>query len=190
MQRFIRGIIVPALVIAAGRSASRTGVLQLEFLSRPSDILAAGIGGLRDGSILLATGQTFEAAAFGLAIAHCRRRSRRHDHRPVASYRADRRTDDRGAAADPRGRVHPADAAPVRLRPADGRHRRRLCLRLADPDRDHRGRARHRAAAARSGAGARALVRGAHAQDHSPGGAGRGSMSACGSRWASRSSSR
>ena len=69
MQRIIRGIIVPALAITAWEVASRTGMLQLEFLSRPSDILMAGIGGLRDGSILLATAQTFEAAAFGLAIA-------------------------------------------------------------------------------------------------------------------------
>ena len=69
VQRFIRGIIVPALAIAVWEAASRTGILKLEFLSRPSDILAAGIDGLRDGSILLATAQTFEAAALGLAIA-------------------------------------------------------------------------------------------------------------------------
>jgi ABC-type nitrate/sulfonate/bicarbonate transport system permease component len=52
VQRFIRGIIVPALAIAVWEAASRTGILKLEFLSRPSDILAAGIDGLRDGSIL------------------------------------------------------------------------------------------------------------------------------------------
>ena len=69
MQRLLRGIIIPALAITAWEAASRTGALQLEFLSRPSDILAAGIDGLTDGSILLATAQTFEAALFGLAIA-------------------------------------------------------------------------------------------------------------------------
>ena len=45
VQRFIRGIIVPALAIAVWEAASRTGILKLEFLSRPSDILAAGIDG-------------------------------------------------------------------------------------------------------------------------------------------------
>jgi ABC-type nitrate/sulfonate/bicarbonate transport system permease component len=69
MQRLIRGMIVPAVIIAAWEAASRARLLQLEFLSRPSDIVAAGIGGLRDGTILLATWQTFEAALFGLVIA-------------------------------------------------------------------------------------------------------------------------
>jgi ABC-type nitrate/sulfonate/bicarbonate transport system permease component len=69
MRRLIRGMIVPVVIIAAWEAASRTGLLQLEFLSRPSDIVAAGIAGLRDGSILLATWQTFEAALFGLVIA-------------------------------------------------------------------------------------------------------------------------
>ena len=68
VQRFIRGIIVPALAIAVWEAASRTGILKLEFLSRPSDILAAGIDGLRDGSILLATAQTFEAGGLAIAV--------------------------------------------------------------------------------------------------------------------------
>ena len=69
MRRLLRGILVPAFAIAAWETASLTGTLQLEFLSRPSAIIMAGIGGLADGSILLATAQTFEAALFGLAIA-------------------------------------------------------------------------------------------------------------------------
>jgi NitT/TauT family transport system permease protein len=44
-------------------------VLTLESLSRPSDIFLAGIAGLGDGSILVATGQTFETALVGLSIA-------------------------------------------------------------------------------------------------------------------------
>ena len=69
MHRFARGIVIPFGALAAWEIASRTGKLQLEFLSRPSDIIRAGVHGLADGSILLATWQTFEAALFGLAIA-------------------------------------------------------------------------------------------------------------------------
>jgi ABC-type nitrate/sulfonate/bicarbonate transport system permease component len=69
MWRLLRGMIVPASAIAAWEAASASGVMQLEFLSQPSAIVAAGIRGLADGSILLATVQTLEAALFGLAIA-------------------------------------------------------------------------------------------------------------------------
>jgi ABC-type nitrate/sulfonate/bicarbonate transport system permease component len=69
MQRLLIGSILPALFIAVWETTSRTGVLTLESLSRPSDILFAGIDGLGDGSILLATIQTFETALLGLAIA-------------------------------------------------------------------------------------------------------------------------
>jgi NitT/TauT family transport system permease protein len=60
---------LPVFVVIIWEAASRTGLLQFEFLSRPSDILKAGIDALLDGSILLATWQTFEAALFGLALA-------------------------------------------------------------------------------------------------------------------------
>jgi ABC-type nitrate/sulfonate/bicarbonate transport system permease component len=69
MRRFLIGSILPALFIAVWELSSRTGVLTLESLSRPSDILLAGIAGLADGSILVATVQTFETALLGLSIA-------------------------------------------------------------------------------------------------------------------------
>ena len=69
MKRILIGSILPALFIAIWEISSRTGLLTLESLSRPSDILQAGIAGLADGSILVATGQTFETALFGLAVA-------------------------------------------------------------------------------------------------------------------------
>jgi NitT/TauT family transport system permease protein len=68
MQRMLRGLVFPVMIITLWEIASRSG-LTFEYLSRPSDILRAGLGGLLDGSILLATWQTFEAAAFGLALA-------------------------------------------------------------------------------------------------------------------------
>lgn len=69
MKRILIGSILPALFIAIWEISSRTGILTLESLSRPSDILRAGIAGLADGSILVATGQTFETALLGLAVA-------------------------------------------------------------------------------------------------------------------------
>jgi NitT/TauT family transport system permease protein len=69
MRRVLIGSIVPALFIAIWEISSRTGVLTLESLSRPSDIILAGISSLGDGSILVATVQTFETALLGLSIA-------------------------------------------------------------------------------------------------------------------------
>lgn len=69
MRRLLIGSILPAFFIAIWEISSRTGVLTLESLSRPSDIILAGISGLGDGSILVATVQTFETALLGLSIA-------------------------------------------------------------------------------------------------------------------------
>lgn len=69
MQRLLRASVFPVLLILIWEMTSRTGILQFDYLSRPSDILLAGYGALRDGSILLATWQTFEAALFGLLLA-------------------------------------------------------------------------------------------------------------------------
>jgi NitT/TauT family transport system permease protein len=57
------------LLILLWEISSRTGFLTLEYLSRPSDIAKAGAGALLDGSILIATWQTFEAAFLGLLLA-------------------------------------------------------------------------------------------------------------------------
>jgi NitT/TauT family transport system permease protein len=69
MRRFLFGSIVPLSLLAGWEWSSRSGALKFESLSRPSDILRAGYLGVHDGSILLATAQTFETALLGLAIA-------------------------------------------------------------------------------------------------------------------------
>jgi ABC-type nitrate/sulfonate/bicarbonate transport system permease component len=69
MQRLLRALLFPALLILLWEVSSRTGFLTLEYLSRPSDIIHAGFGALLDGSILLATWQTFEAVFLGLLLA-------------------------------------------------------------------------------------------------------------------------
>jgi len=69
MWRVLFGSILPVSLLGAWEWASRSGTLTLDSLSRPSDILLAGYHGIRDGSILLATGQTFETAMLGLALA-------------------------------------------------------------------------------------------------------------------------
>lgn len=68
MTRLLRGTIVPALLLVLWELTSRAGLL-LDTLSRPSDIVRALMSSLADGSILLATVQTFEAALLGLALA-------------------------------------------------------------------------------------------------------------------------
>jgi ABC-type nitrate/sulfonate/bicarbonate transport system permease component len=68
MKHLLRGAIVPALLLVLWEVASRRGII-LDTLSRPSDIVLALLSSLCDGSILIATMQTFEAALWGLAIA-------------------------------------------------------------------------------------------------------------------------
>ena len=69
MRRLLLGSIIPASFLIIWEISSRTGLLTLESLSRPSDILVAGYAALCDGSLLVATLQTFETALLGLAIA-------------------------------------------------------------------------------------------------------------------------
>ena len=69
MRSFFRGALIPITLLGAWELSSRSGLLTLESLSRPSDILAAGYLALRDGSLLVATIQTCETALLGLAIA-------------------------------------------------------------------------------------------------------------------------
>ena len=69
MRRFLLGVIIPASFLIIWEGSSQAGLLTLELLSRPSDILVAGYAALRDGSLLLATLQTCETALLGLAIA-------------------------------------------------------------------------------------------------------------------------
>lgn len=69
MRRIVIGAIIPVAFLIMWETSNRTGLLTLESLSRPSDVLAAGYGALRDGSLLLATLQTCETALLGLTIA-------------------------------------------------------------------------------------------------------------------------
>jgi NitT/TauT family transport system permease protein len=68
MRSLLRGAIVPALFLGMWEGTSRAGLL-LDTLSRPSDILSALLASLGDGSLLLATVETFETALLGLAVA-------------------------------------------------------------------------------------------------------------------------
>ena len=64
-----RSIAVPAAILVLWELAAGLRIVDLEFISRPSHILIAGIAGLGDGSFLYATWQTLEACLFGLSIA-------------------------------------------------------------------------------------------------------------------------
>jgi ABC-type nitrate/sulfonate/bicarbonate transport system permease component len=64
-----RALAIPAALLLVWEIGADTYWLDLEFLSRPSHIMIAGISGLADGSFLYTTWQTLEAALFGLTIA-------------------------------------------------------------------------------------------------------------------------
>jgi NitT/TauT family transport system permease protein len=64
-----RALAIPVAALLLWELAANTGWIDLEFLSRPSHILVAGISGLADGTFLYTTWQTLEAALFGLTIA-------------------------------------------------------------------------------------------------------------------------
>ena len=67
--RSIRGAILPLFLLCSWEGTSRAGLQPGEMLSRPSDIVMATLTSIADGSILLATIQTFETALLGLCIA-------------------------------------------------------------------------------------------------------------------------
>jgi len=69
MRRALRGAAIPVLAVVLWEGFSYSGAYPIDTLSRPSDVAAAGARGLADGSILLATWQTIEAALVGFAIA-------------------------------------------------------------------------------------------------------------------------
>ena len=69
MRRTATGLIIPLLLLLGWELSGRTGHLSLDVLSRPSDIAVAWFNSLMDGTLLLATWQTFETALVGLAIA-------------------------------------------------------------------------------------------------------------------------
>ncbi len=67
MEKF-RGLIIPVLLLALWEIGADTGTLPHDTMSQPSQIVAAGWEALSDGSLLLATWQTFETALLGLGI--------------------------------------------------------------------------------------------------------------------------
>jgi ABC-type nitrate/sulfonate/bicarbonate transport system permease component len=69
MARSWRAITLPLALLLFWEIGAETGWIDLEFLSRPSHILIAGISGLADGTFLYTTWQTLEAVLFGLSIA-------------------------------------------------------------------------------------------------------------------------
>ena len=64
----LRGLLIPVLLIALWEIGVRVGTLPPDTMSQPTAILAAGWEALGDGSLLLATWQTFQTALLGLAI--------------------------------------------------------------------------------------------------------------------------
>ena len=69
MRRILRGATIPVLLVVLWEVLSRVGVLPMDTTSRPSLVVVAGYEGMADGSILLATWQTIEAAMFGFLMA-------------------------------------------------------------------------------------------------------------------------
>jgi NitT/TauT family transport system permease protein len=65
----MKGALIPIVLLFAWEAGSRAGVLPMDSFSRPSHIAVAFAQGIADGSILLATWQTFEAALTGFAVA-------------------------------------------------------------------------------------------------------------------------
>ncbi len=68
-QGFGRGAVIPIALLATWEIAARTARVKYEAMSSPLAVLRAGINALADGSILIATWQTMEAALFGLVLA-------------------------------------------------------------------------------------------------------------------------
>jgi NitT/TauT family transport system permease protein len=69
MKRVARGAVVPVLLVLLWEAGSRSGQLPMDSFSRPSLVALAFAQGVGDGSILLATWQTFEAALAGFSLA-------------------------------------------------------------------------------------------------------------------------
>jgi NitT/TauT family transport system permease protein len=68
MTNRLRGLVIPVVLIALWEIGARVGTLPPDTMSQPSVIVAAGWEALRDGSLLVATAQTFQTALLGLAL--------------------------------------------------------------------------------------------------------------------------
>ncbi len=65
----MKGAVIPIALLALWEAGSRSGVLPTDSFSRPTHISSAFFKGMVDGSILVATWQTVEAALTGFALA-------------------------------------------------------------------------------------------------------------------------
>ena len=68
MKEKLRGLLIPVTLIALWEIGARAGTLPPDTMSQPSVIVQAGWEALLDGTLLLATVQTFQTALLGLAI--------------------------------------------------------------------------------------------------------------------------
>ena len=69
MPALLRGAVLPVLLVGLWQGYAWFSGGRYETVSSPADVLRAALSSLRDGSVLLATWQTLEAAVFGLALA-------------------------------------------------------------------------------------------------------------------------
>jgi NitT/TauT family transport system permease protein len=68
-MRRLRAAAIPVSLAALWEAGGRAGSLPSDTFSRPSEIFAAGVHAFADGSILVATWETIEAALAGFAVA-------------------------------------------------------------------------------------------------------------------------
>jgi len=68
MNRVLKGLLLPLLVLAGWELCARSGVLKAESLSFPTAILAAAVKVVQDGSLFKAALETFSGAMVGLAV--------------------------------------------------------------------------------------------------------------------------
>lgn len=69
MNRKWIGLIIPSIIFVLWELIGRSDSLRRDSLSRPSEIFWALVEAIQNGSLFLATWQTFEAALLGFAIA-------------------------------------------------------------------------------------------------------------------------
>ena len=68
MSGFAKGLVVPAALLLGAEGALRLSGVQSDAVAPPSAVLEALLGALRDGSMMVATGQTLYGAVAGLAL--------------------------------------------------------------------------------------------------------------------------
>jgi ABC-type nitrate/sulfonate/bicarbonate transport system permease component len=71
MRTVWRGSLIPIALILMWEIGAGLGAVPASSVSRPSDLLAAGLAAFADGSLLVATAETFESSLGGLALAAC-----------------------------------------------------------------------------------------------------------------------